>query len=152
GVPQERPAYTVNQACGSGLQAVMSAARTIHGGEASVVLVGGTESMSNTPYLLPKARWGYRMGHQEIVDGMYRDGFNDPLSGLVMGETAEERAQEKGLTRAQADAWALTSQQRCEAARKNGRFKREIAPIEIEGRKGKTTLEHEEHPGAATPA
>lgn len=146
GVPQERPAFTVNQACGSGLQAVLSAARAIHGGEAAVVLVGGTESMSNTPYLLPRGRWGYRLGHAEVVDGMYRDGFNDPLSGLVMGETAEELAQEKGLTRPQADAWALLSQQRCEAARKAGRFKREIAPIEIEGRKGKTTLDQDEHP------
>jgi acetyl-CoA C-acetyltransferase len=150
GVPAERPAYTVNQACGSGLQAVLSAARTIHGGEADVVLVGGCESMSNTPYLLPRARWGYRMGHQEIVDGMYRDGFNDPLSGLVMGETAEELALEKGLTRAQADAWALASQQRCEAARKSGRFRREIAPVEVEGRKGKTMVEHDEHPRDGT--
>jgi len=146
GVPQERPAYTVNQACGSGLQAVLSAARAIQGAEAAVVLVGGTESMSNTPYLLPRGRWGYRMGHAEIVDGMYRDGFNDPLSGLVMGETAEELAQQKGLTRPQADAWALQSQQRCEAARKAGRFKREIAPIEVEGRKGKTSIDHDEHP------
>jgi acetyl-CoA C-acetyltransferase len=145
-VPQERPAYTVNQACGSGLQAVLSAARAIQGAEAAVVLVGGTESMSNTPYLLPRGRWGYRMGHAEIVDGMYRDGFNDPLSGLVMGETAEELAQQKGLTRPQADAWALQSQQRCEAARKAGRFKREIAPIEVEGRKGKTSIDHDEHP------
>jgi acetyl-CoA C-acetyltransferase len=150
GVPHERPAYTVNQACGSGLQAGLSAARTIHGGEADVVLVGGCESMSNTPYLLPRARWGYRMGHQEIVDGMYRDGFNDPLSGLVMGETAEELAGEKGLTRAQADAWALSSQLRCEAARKSGRFKREIAPVEVEGRKGKTMVEHDEHPRDGT--
>jgi acetyl-CoA C-acetyltransferase len=150
GVPDERPAYTVNQACGSGLQAVLSAARAIHGGEAGMVLVGGCESMSNTPYLLPRARWGYRLGHQEIVDGMYRDGFNDPLSGLVMGETAEELAQEKGLTRAQADAWALSSQQRCEAARKSGRFKREIAPIEVEGRKGKSLVEHDEHPRDGT--
>ena len=76
GVPVDRPAYTVNQACASGLQAVLSAARTILTGEARVVLAGGTESMSNTPYLLPRARWGYRMGHAEIVDGMYKDGFN----------------------------------------------------------------------------
>ncbi len=78
GVPQERPAYTINQACGSGLQAILSAARAILLGEAEVVLAGGTESMSNTPYLLPRMRWGYRMGHAEIVDGMYKDGFNDP--------------------------------------------------------------------------
>jgi acetyl-CoA C-acetyltransferase len=88
GIPQERPAFTVNQACGSGLQAMISAARTIRCGEAAIVLAGGTESMSNTPYLLPRARWGYRLGSDEIVDGMYRDGFNDPLSGLILGETA----------------------------------------------------------------
>jgi acetyl-CoA C-acetyltransferase len=146
GVPQERPAYTVNQACGSGLQAVLSAARAIQLGEAQVVLAGGTESMSNTPHLLPRARWGYRMGHAEVVDGMYRDGFNDPLSGLVMGETAEELAAEKGLTRADADAWALQSQQRCEAARRSGRFKREIAPLRVEGRKGEVVVDRDEHP------
>ena len=98
GVPVDRPAFTVNQACASGLQAVLSAARTIRTGEAEVVLAGGTESMSNTPYLLPRARTGYRLGHAEIVDGMYKDGFNDPLSGLVMGETAEELAEESGST------------------------------------------------------
>ncbi|HEX6201217.1 MAG TPA: beta-ketoacyl synthase N-terminal-like domain-containing protein, partial [Thermoanaerobaculia bacterium] len=90
GVPVESPAYTVNQACASGLQAVLEAARHILLGEARIVLAGGTESMSNTPYLLPRARWGYRLGHDRVVDGMYRDGFDDPLSGLVMGETAEE--------------------------------------------------------------
>ena len=150
GIPQERPAFTVNQACGSGLQAVLCAARAIHLGEAGIVLAGGTESMSNTPHLLPRARFGYRMGHAEIVDGMYRDGFNDPLSGLVMGETAEELAGERGLTRAEADAWALQSQQRCEAARKAGRFRREIAPLRVEGRKGETVVEHDEHPRDGT--
>jgi acetyl-CoA C-acetyltransferase len=146
GVPQERPAFTVNQACGSGLQAVLSAARAILLGEAKLVLAGGVESMSNTPYLLPRARWGYRLGHQEVVDGMYRDGFNDPLSGLVMGETAEELALEKGIGRAEADAYALASQQRCEAARKNGRFRREIVPVTVEGKKGAVRVETDEHP------
>src|SRR5688572_2104017 len=110
----DRPAFTVNQACASGLQAVLSAARTIRTGEAEVVLAGGTESMSNTPYMLPRARTGYRLGHAEIVDGMYKDGFNDPLSGLVMGETAEELAAEAGVGRAEADAWAAESQARAE--------------------------------------
>jgi acetyl-CoA C-acetyltransferase len=91
GVPADRPAFTVNQACGSGLQAVFCAARAITLGEARVVLVGGTESMSNTPYLLPRTRWGQRLGHDEIVDGMYKDGFDDPLSELVMGETVGPR-------------------------------------------------------------
>jgi acetyl-CoA C-acetyltransferase len=146
GVPFDRPAYTVNQACGSGLQAVLSAARTILCDEARVVLVGGTESMSNTPYMLPRARWGYRMGHAEIVDGMYQDGFNDPLSGLIMGETAEELAEETGVDRAAADAWALLSQQRCEAARRAGRFAAEIEPMTVRGRKGDVVVDRDEHP------
>lgn len=146
GVPQERPAFTVNQACGSGLQALFSAARSIRLGEAEVVLAGGTESMSNTPYLLPRARWGYRMGHAEIVDGMYRDGFNDPLSGLIMGETAEELARQRGVTRDAADRWALESQHRCEAARRAGRFVSEIAPVAVPGRKGETVVATDEHP------
>ncbi|MFL6195822.1 MAG: thiolase family protein [Thermoanaerobaculia bacterium] len=146
GVPVERTAYTINQACASGLQAVLCAARTILLGEARVVLAGGTESMSNTPYLLPRARWGYRMGHAEIVDGMYKDGFNDPLSELVMGETAEELALEMGIERAGADAYALESQLRCERARAAGRFESEIVPVRIEGKKGETTIAKDEHP------
>jgi acetyl-CoA C-acetyltransferase len=146
GVPVDRPAYTVNQACGSGLQAVLSAARTIKTGEARVVLVGGTESMSNTPHFLPRARWGYRLGHAEIVDGMYKDGFNDPLSGLVMGETAEELAVEVGIDRAAADEWALGSQQRYERARQAGRFAAEIVPLKVPGKKGDTMVETDEHP------
>ena len=146
GVPDERPAYTVNQACGSGLQAVLSAARAIRLGEADVVLAGGTESMSNTPYLLPRARWGYRLGHAEVVDGMYRDGFDDPLSKLVMGETAEELAVEAGIDRAAADAYAAESQAWCEEARRSGRFAAEIAPVKVPGRGGETTVDADEHP------
>ena len=146
GVPVERPALTLNQACGSGMQAVFTAARAILLGEARVVLAGGTESMSNTPYLLPRARWGYRLGNQEIVDGMYRDGFNDPLSKLVMGETAEELAVDKGVDRAAADAWGLRSQLRCEAARRSGRFASEIVPVRVAGRKGDTVVDSDEHP------
>jgi len=151
GVPDGSPAYTVNQACGSGLQAVLSAARTILNGEARVVLAGGTESMSNTPYLLPRARWGYRLGHAEIVDGMYKDGFDDPLSGMVMGETAEELAAEDGIGRGEADAYALASQRRCESARAAGRFDAEIVPVTVPGRKGETVVAEDEHPrGDAT--
>lgn len=146
GVPQERPAFTVNQACGSGLQAVLSAARHILLGEAQVVLAGGTESMSNTPYMLPQARWGYRLGHVELTDGMYRDGFNDPLSGMIMGETAEELAQEAGIDRQASDAWAVTSQQRSERARYEGEFATEIVPITVPGRRGDTEISLDEHP------
>jgi len=146
GVPVDRPAFTVNQACASGLQAVLSAARAILLGEAKVVLAGGTESMSNTPYFLPRARWGYRMGNAEIVDGMYQDGFNDPLSKLVMGETAEELAAETGIDRAASDAYALESQLRCERARGEGRFASEIVPVTVAGKKGDATITTDEHP------
>jgi acetyl-CoA C-acetyltransferase len=145
-VPVDRPAYTVNQACASGLQAVLSAARTILTGEARVVLAGGTESMSNTPYLLPRARTGYRLGNAEIVDGMYKDGFNCPLSNLAMGETAEELAAEMGIDRAASDAFALESQLRCERARAEGRFESEIAPITVPGKKGDVVIDKDEHP------
>src|SRR6185295_16571536 len=146
GVPVDRPAFTVNQACGSGLQAVLSAARTLLLGEAEVILVGGTESMSNTPYLLPRARTGYRLGHAEIVDGMYKDGFNDPLSGLVMGETAEELAEQSGIDRRASDEWAVGSQTRAERARANGRFEVEIAPVKVPGKKGEVEISKDEHP------
>jgi acetyl-CoA C-acetyltransferase len=145
-VPVERPAYTVNQACGSGLQAVFSGARAIRLGEAEIVLAGGTESMSNTPYMMPRARWGYRLGHADIVDGMYRDGFNDPLSGLVMGETAEELAAEAGIDRESSDRYALESQRRCETARDSGRFDAEITPVTVPTRKGETVVGKDEHP------
>jgi len=146
GVPQERPAFTVNQACGSGLQAILSAARAIRLDEAAMVLAGGTESMSNTPYMLPRARFGYRLGTDEIVDGMYRDGFVDPLSKLIMGETAEELATDTGVTRAESDDWARRSQALCEAARTSGRFGPEIAPVVISGKKGDTLFSVDEHP------
>lgn len=146
GVPVDRPAYTVNQACASGLQAVLSAARTILTGEARVVLAGGMESMSNTPYLLPRARTGYRLGNAEIVDAMYKDGFNCPLSELAMGETAEELAQEVGIDRAASDAYALESQLRCERARSEGRFESEIVPVTVPGKKGDVTISKDEHP------
>src|SRR5262249_22422675 len=149
GVPVDRPAFTVNQACGSGLQAVLSAARAIALGEARVVLAGGTESMSNTPYLLPRARWGYRLGHAEIVDGMYRDGFDDPLSGLVMGATAEELAAEAGVDRAAADAYALRSQG--PGARAGGRSAAELGPVEVGGKRGPVVGDRDEHPRDGVP-
>ena len=146
GIPVERPAFTVNQACASGLQSVLSAARTILLGEAEMVLAGGTESMSNTPYMLPRARWGYRLGNSEVVDGMYKDGFNDPLSQLVMGETAEELAEESGIDRQVSDDWAAQSQNRCEAARKDGRFLDEMVPVEVVKRRTEITVAYDEHP------
>jgi acetyl-CoA C-acetyltransferase len=146
GLPPERPAFTINQACGSGLQAILSGARTILLGEAEVVLAGGTESMSNTPYMLPRLRWGYRLGNTQIVDGMYKDGFDDPLSGLVMGETAEELAAESGVTREESDAWAAQTQQRCERARGDGRFAPELVPVTVPGKRGDVVVDRDEHP------
>src|SRR6185436_5254540 len=138
GVPETVPAFTVNQACGSGLQAIMLATQQIVLGRAEIVLAGGTESMSRVPYFAEGARWGMRMGNMELVDGMYRDGFNDPLSGLVMGQTAENLARQYEISRAEQDAYALRSQQRAQAANESGRFDAEITSLEIKGRKGET--------------
>ncbi len=145
GVPVERPALTVNQACLSGMQAILEAARLIRLGEAEVVLCGGTESMSRVPYLL-EARWGLRMGHAPLVDGMYRDGFDDPISGKRMGETAETLAQQYDIGRDEQDRFAARSQQRCQAAIGAGRFAAEIAPVLVRGRAGTVTVDRDEHP------
>ncbi len=146
GVPESAPAFTVNQACGSGLQAILLAAQQIMLGRAEIVLAGGTESMSRVPYFAEGARWGMRMGNTELVDGMYRDGFNDPLSGLVMGETAENLAQRYDISRREQDEYALRSQQRAEAAITSGRFDDEKVALEIKDRKGAVqTFATDEH-------
>jgi acetyl-CoA C-acetyltransferase len=151
GVPETVPAFTVNQACGSGLRAIILAAQEIMLGRARAVLAGGTESMSRVPYYAEGARWGMRMGNTELVDGMYRDGFNDPLSGLVMGETAENLARRYEISRDEQDHYALRSQQRTETAVHSGRFDDEILPLEIKGRKGaSTTFARDEHFRAGT--
>ncbi len=151
GVPDTVPAFTVNQACGSGLQAIMLAAQQIMLGRAEVVLAGGVESMSRVPYFAEGARWGMRMGHTELVDGMYRDGFNDPLSGLVMGETAENLARQYEITRDEQDEYALRSQQRAQAAIEAGRFDKEIVPLDVIGRKGEVvSFSRDEHVRAGT--
>src|ERR1051326_7048747 len=139
GAPDRVPAFTVNQACGSGLRAIILSAEKIMLGRANVMLAGGTESMSRVPYFADGARWGVRMGHVDLVDGMYRDGFNDPLSGLVMGETAEKLAGQYEISRDEQDEYALRSQQRAAAATAAGKFSDEIVPIEIKGRKGEVT-------------
>lgn len=140
GVPETVPAFTVNQACGSGLQAIILAAQQIMLGKADAVLAGGTESMSRVPYFAEGARWGMRMGNAPLVDGMYRDGFNDPLSGLVMGETAENLARQYEISRQEQDDFALRSQQRAQAAIESGRFDAEVLPLEIKGRKGESVM------------
>jgi acetyl-CoA C-acetyltransferase len=151
GVPETVPAFTVNQACGSGLKAIILAAQEIILDRADAVLAGGTESMSRVPYFAEGARWGMRMGNAQLVDGMYRDGFNDPLSGLMMGQTAEKLARQYQISRAEQDDFALRSQQKAEAAIKSGRFKEEVTPLEIAGRRNETTtFAQDEHCRAGT--
>jgi acetyl-CoA C-acetyltransferase len=151
-VPETVPAFTVNQACGSGLRAIILAAEKIMLGRADIVLAGGTESMSRVPYFAENARWGARMGHVDLIDGMYRDGFNDPLSKMVMGETAEELAKRYEIARDEQDEYALRSQQRAAAAIEGGKFDQEIAPLQLKSRKGEVTLDRDEHPRANTTA
>lgn len=146
GLAHEVTAYTVNQACGSGLRAIMNAADQIRLGQASIVLAGGTESMSNTPYLLPRARWGYRMGDAEVVDGMYRDGFLCPLADEMMGATAETLADRYGISREEQDAYAVETQRRAGVAYEEGRFRDEVVPVTVAGRKGDVVIDRDEHP------
>ena len=145
GVPQEAPAFTVNKACASGMKSIALAYQSILLGDASCILAGGTESMSRVPYYL-EARWGYRLGNQELVDGMYRDGFFCPLAKMVMGETAEVLAEQYKVSRDEQDEYALLSQTRAARAIAAGRFNEELAPVTIEGKKGATTFSRDEHP------
>lgn len=145
-VPQEVPAYTVNKACASGMKSIALAYQSILLGDANCILAGGTESMSRLPYYLDGARWGYRLGHQELVDGMYRDGFFCPLAKMVMGETAELLAGQYKISREEQDEYALTSQARAARAISAGRFDSEIVPVSIESKKATTTFSRDEHP------
>ncbi len=140
GIPQEKPAMTLNIVCGSGLRSVSLAAQMILAGDAEVVLTGGTESMSNAPYLLSEERWGARMGDKKAVDEMLKDGLTDAFEGYHMGITAENIVEKYGLTREEQDELAATSQNRAEKARAEGRFKDEIVPVEITDRKGRVTV------------
>jgi len=151
GVPQTIPAATINQACGSGLKAIILAAQEIMLGRSNAVLAGGTESMSRVPYFAEGARWGARMGNAQLVDGMYRDGFSDPLSGLLMGQTAEKLARQYEISRGEQDEFALASQQKAEAAIASGRFNDEVMSLEIGGKKDETTsFAKDEHCRAGT--
>ena len=140
GIPDTSPAMTINKLCGSGLRAVSMAAQFIMLGDADVVLAGGTESMTNAPYLLDKARSGYRMGNGQIIDSMILDGLIDAFNQYHMGITAENIAEQWGISRAEQDEFALISQNRAEAATKAGRFNDEIVPVEIPQRKGDPIL------------
>ncbi len=145
GIPQEAPAYTVNKACASGIKSIALAFQEIATGNIECALAGGTESMSRLPYYLEGARWGYRLGHQELVDGMYRDGFFCPMAKMLMGETAEILATQYKITRDEQDQFALVSQKRAAAAQSSGRFEAEIAPVTIEGKKGTSIFARDEH-------
>jgi acetyl-CoA C-acetyltransferase len=148
GIPQEVPAYTINKACASGLKSISLAFQEIATGSLDCVLAGGTESMSRLPYYLDGARWGYRLGNQELVDGMYRDGFFCPLAKMVMGETAEVLAEQYKITRDEQDEFALASQTRAATAIAAGRFESELATVTLEGKKGTTVFHRDEHPFA----
>ncbi|WP_094602792.1 Acetyl-CoA acetyltransferase [Sporomusa silvacetica DSM 10669] len=150
GIPVEIPAYTVNLVCGSGMKSVALAAQTIYSGAADIVVAGGTESMSNAPFVLNKARWGYRMGNGTITDVMINDGLWDAFNDYHMGITAENVAEKYGITREEQDQVAYESQTKAIAAIKSGAFKKEICPVTIPNKKGDVIFDVDEFPRANT--
>lgn len=150
GIPADVPAYTINKACSSSLKAIELAAQSIMLGDCDIVIAGGVESMSNIPYLLTKARWGYRLGDGEIIDVQYKDGVFCPLANMLMGQTAENLVEKYNLTREQLDEFACESQHKTEKAIKEGRFKDEIIPVKVilkKGHKKETIIvDTDEHP------
>jgi acetyl-CoA C-acetyltransferase len=153
GLPIEVPAMTINKVCGSGLRVVGLAAQMIKAGDADIIVAGGTESMSMAPYVMPKARWGARMGDAKVIDMMVHDGLTDAFSGVHMGITAENICEQWGLTREELDAFAASSQQKAEAALQAGKFKDEIVPVVIPQRKGDPIVfDTDEYPKAGVTA
>jgi len=152
GIPVEKPAYTINMICGSGLRAVQIAAQQIISGECDIVVAGGTENMSAAPYLLRNARTGYRMGHGEIIDSMIYDSLTDVFNNYHMGITAENLAEKYNITREEQDAFAASSQNKAEAAIKEGKFKDEIVPVVIPSKKGDIVVDTDEFPRAGVTA
>jgi acetyl-CoA C-acetyltransferase len=151
GLPHAVPAHTVNKVCGSGLKAVMLAAQAVACDDAGLVVAGGTESMSRAPFLLPGARWGERLGHGRVIDHMLHEGLTDAFHDVAMGVTAENIVARYGLTRAEQDAFAAESQRRAERAMAEGRFKDEIVPVPVPGKKGETrSVETDDHPRPGT--
>jgi acetyl-CoA C-acetyltransferase len=147
GVPIEIPALTINMVCGSGLRAVSMAAQFVESGQCDIILCGGTESMTNAPYLLPKARWGHRMGDGSVVDYMVHDGLWDIYNDYHMGITAENVAEQYGITREEQDEFAARSQMRAEEAQKAGKFADEIVPVTIPQKKGDpVVIDTDEYP------
>lgn len=151
GIPLNAGCTTVNKVCGSGMKTTMLGNDLIKAGSARVVVTGGMESMSNAPYMLPKARQGYRMGHQEVLDHMFFDALQNPSDGNMMGHFAEETARKYSFSRDDQDAFAIESVLRARAAISNGSFAAEIAPVTISGRKGDTRISEDEGPAVANP-
>lgn len=146
GIPDSTGAVTINKLCGSGMKAVMQAADMIKAGSADIVVAGGMESMTNAPYLLPKARGGFRMGHGEIKDHMFLDGLEDAETGRLMGSFAQDMANERGYTREQMDDFAIRSLKRAQTAITEGYFKDEIVPVTVSSRKGEAVVDQDEQP------
>lgn len=146
GLDKATPATTINKVCGSGMKAVMLGADLIAAGSAGVVLAGGMESMTNAPYLMPKARAGYRMGHQQVMDHMFLDGLQSPFDGQMMGHFAEQTAKRYGFSREAQDEFAVASVERACAAAAAGRFDAELAAVTVTGRKGDTVVTTDEIP------
>lgn len=149
GLPDHVGATTINKVCGSGMKAAMFAADAIQAGSISIAVVGGMESMTNAPYLLPKARSGYRMGHGQVLDHMFLDGLEDAYTGRAMGSYAQEMADQKNYTREAMDAFAIRSLTRAQTAIAEGYFDAEITPVTVQTRKGDITVVHDENPGNA---
>lgn len=146
GIPSQKTAYTINKACGSGLKSIINAYTSIVLGDNDVVLAGGVESMSNIPYLLTQARWGYRMGNSEILDANHTDGYFCPMADKLMGATVEDLALKYNISRDEQDAFALQSQLKAESAIKTGKFNNEIIPVKVATKKGDQIITTDEHP------
>ncbi|PNK61143.1 thiolase family protein [Psychrobacter sp. FDAARGOS_221] len=149
GIPDSTGAVTINKLCGSGLKAVMQAHDAIKAGSADIIVAGGMESMTNAPYILPQARQGFRMGHKEVKDHMFLDGLEDADTGKLMGQFAQEMADEKGYTREQMDDFAIESLNRALTAIKEGHFKDEITPVTVKTRKGEVVVDTDGQPPKA---
>lgn len=151
GVPDSTGAVNLNKLCGSGMKAIMQGVNAIKAGEFDIVVAGGMESMTNSPYIIPKARAGARMGHGEIKDTMFLDGLEDAETGKLMGVFAQEMANTKGVTREDMDKFAIESLKRANTAINQGHFKDEIVPVTVKTRKGEVVVDTDEQPGKANP-
>jgi len=146
GVPDHVGAVTINKLCGSAMKAVLMASDTLKAGSANIIVAGGMESMTNAPYVLPKARAGYRIGHGEIKDHMFFDGLEDAETGRLMGSFAQDMANTRGYTREQMDDFAISSLKKAQTAITEGYFKEEIVPVEVKTRKGVEVVDQDEQP------